>query len=82
MSNSTEAQEIVETADNSIVCEAISERLLEVSRTAERLDRAIKDTSKDLNLDLSSATDSDGETNTNTKRKSHGNTSDVSRTAA
>uniref|UniRef100_A0A336K5I0 CSON014777 protein n=1 Tax=Culicoides sonorensis TaxID=179676 RepID=A0A336K5I0_CULSO len=47
--------------DNSIACESISEKLLEVGRISEALDRAIKETQDDLDLHFSDSNDTDAE---------------------
>lgn len=69
------------TADNSIACESISEKLLEVTRIAERLDRAIKETQDDLELHFTDSTDTDGDSrveSTGHRRGGGANSSDVS----
>lgn len=70
-------ENVVTTADNSIACESISEKLLEVTRIAERLDRAIKETQDDLELHFTDSTDTDGES-AGHHRRSGANSSDVS----
>lgn len=78
--SSSQHNNVVPTADNSIACESISEKLLDVTRIAENLDRAIKETQNDLELHNtdSSETDGDSQVESTGHRLGGVNTSDVS----